>query len=730
LDGGYVNIGYSKDSPTAIWSIFLIKYDSLGNVEWDKKYNGTSKDLIHDIKETADGGFIIAGRTWSYLTMGGDSHIMKIDNQGGIIFYKVFDGKTSNWYNAAHSACELDNGDFITVGQYHMFYNPTRYDWEINHFDANGNLTISYNIGIQSGNDFALDVIADDNTTYTVTGFTENISSGKDFALYHADQYGNQLAFVNYIEIGDQEAKKVVKNSDGSYYIIGDGVNNTAGLKDFKVIKLDTNFNPLWSNSYGTISSETCLDACSDGNDGLIVVGETDYYTNLNKENLVVKINPNGNITKAISFGGANDQLAYSVTKDINNNFIILSQSQDLFNNSNEDVMIIKVGHNLESDCQFNEPTLTKTAYNLTTVPGATKSINNNPYENFFTMPNQSLIYNETFFSLEINAGEDTTLCDNQSLVLNAISNNAMATISWDNNIVNNTSFFPANSTQDYIATAEMYQCSVSDTITVNIDYPLDISIELSDTILCLTDTLNIINTTDTSLNSYTNCIWEITNILYVNNCEDLSIFFQDTGTYDLQLTLESTLGCTYDTIFDSIIHIIPPPIASFSYSPLHPQFNDLEFQFNNTSSHANYYEWTFNNTILSQETNPSFLNDVPLNFSAQLIAFNNFGCSDTTQSEIEYYFSNFYIPNTFTPNNDGLNDLFGPIGIYDYTKYAMRIYNRWGQNIFESYDPNVFWDGQLKGFACPEGVYVWSISYLKNNTTEVRKRGHVLLKR
>jgi len=121
-DGGSIVVGYTKDTPNN-WSIFILKYDINGSVIWNKKYSGAQKDLVHDIKQTNDGGYILTGRTWSFLTQGGDSFIMKIDNTGNLIFFNVFDGPNDNHYNASHSICELPNGNFITIGQYHMFFN-------------------------------------------------------------------------------------------------------------------------------------------------------------------------------------------------------------------------------------------------------------------------------------------------------------------------------------------------------------------------------------------------------------------------------------------------------------------------------------------------------------------------------------------------------------------------------------------------------------------------------
>ncbi|HTL82993.1 MAG TPA: T9SS type B sorting domain-containing protein, partial [Bacteroidia bacterium] len=88
------------------------------------------------------------------------------------------------------------------------------------------------------------------------------------------------------------------------------------------------------------------------------------------------------------------------------------------------------------------------------------------------------------------------------------------------------------------------------------------------------------------------------------------------------------------------------------------------------------------------------------------------FGCMSTDTVTIEILPEDrFYIPNTFTPNGNGLNDIFMP-AILGADKYHFMIFDRWGNLIFETNDVNVGWDGRFKGHRCEEDVYVWRITY------------------
>jgi gliding motility-associated-like protein len=86
------------------------------------------------------------------------------------------------------------------------------------------------------------------------------------------------------------------------------------------------------------------------------------------------------------------------------------------------------------------------------------------------------------------------------------------------------------------------------------------------------------------------------------------------------------------------------------------------------------------------------------------------------------------FFPNAFSPDKDNLNDQFKIIADLPFQQYDMDIYNRWGERIFETRDPDKGWDGTFKGMACPDGVYFWYALYKFPDQTEKIAKGNVLL--
>ena len=109
----------------------------------------------------------------------------------------------------------------------------------------------------------------------------------------------------------------------------------------------------------------------------------------------------------------------------------------------------------------------------------------------------------------------------------------------------------------------------------------------------------------------------------------------------------------------------------------------------------------------------------------------NQFGFSETSKSNISCTSPDYliYIPNTFTPNDDGLNDEFLPIiGFANYNKYTFRVYNRIGSEIFITTDINEGWDGKHKNKNVPVGVYVYNILIEDSQGTPIQKNGTILI--
>lgn len=174
-------------------------------------------------------------------------------------------------------------------------------------------------------------------------------------------------------------------------------------------------------------------------------------------------------------------------------------------------------------------------------------------------------------------------------------------------------------------------------------------------------------------------------------------------------------------------------PVADFSWTPEEPT-NGRPINFTNlaTGNNITEYYWNFGNGASTTLENPTHSYHITADetYTVLFKVTNSYGCEhDTTKliAVVDNYA--FYVPNSFTPNNDGVNDLFQP-RVADVLKYHLAVYNRYGECIFQSVDPDESWDGTHNEQKCPSGTYNWVITYLKYAApeTELRKTGTVSL--
>ncbi len=115
--------------------------------------------------------------------------------------------------------------------------------------------------------------------------------------------------------------------------------------------------------------------------------------------------------------------------------------------------------------------------------------------------------------------------------------------------------------------------------------------------------------------------------------------------------------------------------------------------------------------------------------FTYTVIGYDVNGCRDSNRVTIKYD-PLIYVPNTFTPNNNGTNDQFFALGI-NVVDFRLEIYNRWGELIYKGDALSAMWDGTYHGKNCPDGVYTWKIEYGDLFTADRHRIvGHVSLLR
>lgn len=208
---------------------------------------------------------------------------------------------------------------------------------------------------------------------------------------------------------------------------------------------------------------------------------------------------------------------------------------------------------------------------------------------------------------------------------------------------------------------------------------------------------------------------------------------YKNAGNFDLKFYVNSPIGCSDSVILNNAIHVIDIPKSNFNYSPLKFTQTIREIFLENISVDDVNWQWKINGVIFSNLENPNYTFPDTGKYEICLKVSNNLSCEDSICKIIyvQSYF-NYFLPNAFSPNEDKNNIYRGVGDFYAIKKFDMKIYNRWGEIIFESTNPNEGWNGRKNntGIEVPAGVYVCIVNItddknekyvFKSNATVIR---------
>jgi gliding motility-associated-like protein len=221
---------------------------------------------------------------------------------------------------------------------------------------------------------------------------------------------------------------------------------------------------------------------------------------------------------------------------------------------------------------------------------------------------------------------------------------------------------------------------------------------------------------------------WNFGNGSMANGVLSTTSCYNAQGIYTINATVTDANGCLGSATYTAEVY--PKPVADFNHAPIKPIINiDGEVTFTDASHSANIvsWNWYFMNTAQYTSTlqNPTFMYSEPGNYVVALVVKSDHGCWDTLLRPLEVGEDyGLYVPNAFTPNADGFNDVFQPKG-FGIVKYELNIFDRWGEKIFHTKDFMESWNGTFQGRGsklCKEDVYVWLI-----NVTDVFGKSHEL---
>jgi gliding motility-associated-like protein len=206
--------------------------------------------------------------------------------------------------------------------------------------------------------------------------------------------------------------------------------------------------------------------------------------------------------------------------------------------------------------------------------------------------------------------------------------------------------------------------------------------------------------------------------------------FYPNVGDYTVTLIAVDSNTCNKTDTYKYTIHVYSKPKAGFTEGPIPPLVNKPSI-FYNSSTGATHFVWLFgdgDSTLKSSMDTVMHQYEKTATFQACLIAINQYGCTDTACQPVQTLINPLLdVPNAFTPGRFGQNSIIKVQG-FGIASMTFRIYNRWGQVVFESNNPNFGWDGTFKGVPQPMDVYAYTLEAIFFDGTRTSKKGDITL--
>ncbi len=255
------------------------------------------------------------------------------------------------------------------------------------------------------------------------------------------------------------------------------------------------------------------------------------------------------------------------------------------------------------------------------------------------------------------------------------------------------------------------------DVVTVTVDYDTVRVTIAPDTTICINDTLTLHALATDGWGAYS-YLWNTG-----GTTDTLAVW----PTYNTRYSVIVMDGCGIADE-DSVGVGVNAPLADFWWGGSH-QVNNFPIPFIDNSFGANSWSWDFGAPgLTSTDQNPYFTYPEPGDYLVRLAIEDTLGCRDTTYRTITVQQEfNLYVPNAFSPDGDGVNELFRAEGT-GIREFTLRVYDRWGELLFETEDLGKAWDGTFHGQPAMPGVYVWQLRVKALIGEAYDRMGHVTL--
>jgi predicted secreted protein len=338
-DGGYVVAGSTTSFGAGSADAWVLKLDGSGNILWQKTYGGTGDDSARAIQQTSDGGYVVAGSTTSFGAGGPDAWVLKLDDSGNVLWQKTYGG---SFFESANAIQRTPDGGYVIIGSTTSFGVSFSDAWILK-LDGIGNVLWQKRYGFGGENTInALQQTSDGG--YITANIASNLSAPQapDTAwVTRLDSGGSVVWAQLYYGVNSSRFTSMQQTPDGGFIMAGDNGNSRFSYHAW-VLKLDGSGNILWQKTYGGTSLDHAATIQLTSDSGYIIAGSTASFGAGGADAWVLKLDNSGNVLWQKTYGGTGDDSAQAIQQTADGGYIVAG-STTCFGTGGVDAWVLKL---------------------------------------------------------------------------------------------------------------------------------------------------------------------------------------------------------------------------------------------------------------------------------------------------------------------------------------------------------------------------------------------------
>lgn len=359
-DSSYIIVGVTRSFGAGGDDVWLVKIDTLGDTLWTKTYGGIEDDGGRAIRQTADGGYIIAGHT-AYGIGFHSVYVIRTDSLGDTLWTRAYG---EGWNDYGWGVCTTSDDGYLITGSTEGLGNTDLY---IIKLDSLGDSLWTRIYG-GTGIDVGKAVLEAPNGNYMVVGHTFSFGPG-DVAVWllSLDNAGDTLWTRLYGENGSDCGKDILATNDGGFLIAGETNEGSGQDDDVYIIRTDSLGDTLWTRKYGGNNWDMGESVCQLADGSYVIGGATRSYGAGNYDVWLIKIDSVGNMLWSKTFGGTSYDYGHSIALTNDAGFIASGYTYS-FGAGNGDMYVIKTDSTGSLDVEENRTVTNNYIYTYTTI--------------------------------------------------------------------------------------------------------------------------------------------------------------------------------------------------------------------------------------------------------------------------------------------------------------------------------------------------------------------------